>query len=69
MAASSAKGLQMDKILSPPRDTLMMKNIPPPNCRRLQQLEQCCGRKRVRNKNKQYYYKILPKQAPANTWL
>ena len=25
MAASSAKGLQMDKILSPPRDTLMMK--------------------------------------------
>jgi hypothetical protein len=25
MAASSVKGLQMDKILSPPRDTLMMK--------------------------------------------
>jgi hypothetical protein len=25
MAASSAKGLQTDKILNPPRDTLMMK--------------------------------------------
>ena len=25
MAASSAKGLQMDKILNPPRDTLMVK--------------------------------------------
>ena len=69
MAPSSAKGLQKDKILSPPRDTLMKKTKitllqTVGGCRNWNSVADASG---FAKKNKQYYYKILPKrrQIPA----